>query len=137
MLAGQLTDADNLNLSQGKHFVYWFFSSGLVTIMLFIKCYYGFKFLWFSSRGYERRVADRNIKNAQQRQTSGVITIGNSSNIDEHLEHRTRKMVLKDQRRQLNYFFIASTVYYIFLLILILCLIPVVVAINLIEHLDK
>lgn len=43
-------------------------------------------------------------------------------------------MVLKDQRRELNYFFIASTVYYIFILVLCLCLIPVAVAMNMIAN---
>ncbi len=36
-----------------------------------------------------------------------------------------RKQYIKDQRKELNYFFIASSVYYIFLLIFCMCLVPI------------
>jgi uncharacterized membrane protein len=43
---------------------------------------------------------------------------------------RSRKEVLKNQRRELNHYFIASTVYYIFSIILSICLIPISLAIK-------
>jgi hypothetical protein len=43
---------------------------------------------------------------------------------------RTRKEVLKNQRRELNHYFIVSGVYYIFCIILAFCLIPISVAIK-------
>jgi hypothetical protein len=43
---------------------------------------------------------------------------------------RTRKEVLKNQRRELNHYFIVSAVYYIFCIILAFCLIPISVAIK-------
>jgi cytoskeletal protein RodZ len=40
---------------------------------------------------------------------------------------------LKKQRRELNHFFIASTVYYIFIVILSLSLVPILIAVSLIK----
>ena len=49
LLADELSDAKTLNILKGRHFVYWFFSSGLFTILLGIKSFYGFKFVWAST----------------------------------------------------------------------------------------
>lgn len=46
------------------------------------------------------------------------------------MRKRTRKEVLKNQRRELNHYFIVSAVYYIFCIILSFCLIPISVAIR-------
>ena len=46
------------------------------------------------------------------------------------MRKRTRKEVLKNQRRELNHYFIVSAVYYIFCIILAFCLIPISVAIK-------
>lgn len=132
LITNQIQDADALNLLRGQHFVYWLFTTGLVFALLFIKSYYGFKFLWYSRASYERQVTLKNEQRNAQLPTSGVVTLRVNEDADQ-IKQRTRKMVLKSQRRQLNSFFIASTVYYIFLLILSMCLIPIVVAIDLIQ----
>ena len=44
------------------------------------------------------------------------------------MRQRTRKMVLKNQRRELSKFFIVSCVFYSFLLILSFCYIPIVIS---------
>ena len=46
------------------------------------------------------------------------------------MRKRTRKEVLKNQRRELNHYFIVSAVYYIFCIILAFCMIPISVAIK-------
>lgn len=126
LVVDQLENADILNLFQGKHFVYWFFTAGLVDILLLFKAFYGVLFLWQSSRSYERSVAKK----------VGRISMQVNETQDQ-LRHKTRKLVLKGQRRQLNRFFIASTVYYIFSLILVMCLIPIAVAIDAIERFSE
>ncbi len=48
----------------------------------------------------------------------------------ELIRKRVRKIVLKNQRRELNQYFISSSVYYIFIIILSFCIIPISFAIK-------
>lgn len=75
VLIWQLKDADNLNLSEGKHFVFWFFTSGILMILLLTKCYYGVKFLYFSSYSYEARVNRKYALANAGMQTGGVVSL--------------------------------------------------------------
>lgn len=117
--------------------MYWFFTSGLLLIMLFIKCMYGIKFLHFSRAQYEESVKKNLVRANQGKKAEGVVSIQIFHDTPEQLAHKARKYVLKDQRRSLNHFFISSTVYYIFLMILVLCLIPIAVAVSVIENLAQ
>ncbi|TNV77349.1 hypothetical protein FGO68_gene7993 [Halteria grandinella] len=137
VLIWQLKDADVLNLSEGKHFVFWMSTSGILEILLLTKCWYGVKFLYFSSFAYEAKIHRKyQLANAGINAGAAIVSVkvvGPES--QEQVTHRARKTVLKGQRRQLNHFFITSTVYYIFLMILVLCLVPILIAVNLIENL--
>lgn len=65
ILQEEMTNSDQLNLFRGRHFVWWFYSSGLFSILLGIKSYYGFKFVWYSSKGYERRLFNTSLRKAR------------------------------------------------------------------------
>ena len=61
-LSNSIKQSDKLGLYRPKHFIYWFFSSGLFTIILAIKCFYGFKFVWKSTEGFASRLFQKNIE---------------------------------------------------------------------------
>jgi hypothetical protein len=66
LLFSWMVRSEDYFIMQGKQFTYWFFTSGLLNIMMLAKSYYGSWFLYFSSRYYEEkiiRVAE--MRNAQ------------------------------------------------------------------------
>lgn len=50
------------------------------------------------------------------------------------IRQRAKKIVLKSQRRELNTFFIVSSIYYLFMLIMCFCLVPIAVSLTLVDE---
>jgi hypothetical protein len=66
ILQDELADSESLNLFRGRHFIWWFYSSGLFSILLGIKAYYGSKFIWYSTDGYQRRLFNNNLRKTEK-----------------------------------------------------------------------
>jgi len=79
-LSDELKESDTLGLNRPKHFVWWFFSSGLFTILMGIKCYYGLRFVLRSGEGYSKRVYQTNVARTLQLQKEGKLA---ANGIDE------------------------------------------------------
>lgn len=118
-----IIDHDKLFLKVKEQTVFSFFTEGIVSFLLFMKVYYGLNFMYFSTASYQNRVA---MKDARK------MTVHNKQSSVVDIEGRketklSKKIAVKRQRRELNKFFIASALYYIYLIILCLSLIPVLV----------
>jgi hypothetical protein len=72
---------------------YWFFTSGLVMIMLATKVYYGTKFLWFSSEPYEKRAA---LVEYTRLEHEGLNHSGKLNESQSLAKKRMRKNILKN-----------------------------------------
>ena len=96
-------------------------TGGITTFLLLIKCTYGAKYLYYASRSYRNRL-EREIFGRKMTIIKGCLMPNNPETV---LRQRIQKTLVKRQRRELNDFFIASTVYYIFMLILCFCILPV------------
>lgn len=139
----QIRYQEILRIHPVEYFIYWYFTSGLIITLLIIKCFYGTKFVYYSSRCYRSRLLkkaedkkEQFIKiQFQQSMISCNSSIDESSAREEHIQkwleqvtQQTRKTVVKHQRRVLEKFFISSTVYYMFVILLDIGMTPVILA---------
>lgn len=65
---------DKQNLNNTSYFFYWALTSGLVIIMLGFKVYYGARFMWYSSRKYNRGIHEINKRKNNQEKVRGTVS---------------------------------------------------------------
>ena len=56
----QFDNEELFKIKKGQYSVYWFFTGGLTSMLLLIKCIHGIRFLWFSSSSYLRKIEANN-----------------------------------------------------------------------------
>ncbi len=52
----QLTYAEEFNIIPSNYLVYWALTGGITSLLLLIKCTYGAKYLYYTSRSYRNRL---------------------------------------------------------------------------------
>ena len=52
----QLRYAEEFYIIPGKYIVYWAFTGGITSLLLLIKCIYGAKYRYYTSRSYRNRL---------------------------------------------------------------------------------
>ncbi len=73
-LLAQDLNEDKQNLNNTSYFFYWALTSGLVIIMLGFKVYYGARFMWYSTRKYNRSIHEINKRKNNQEQVRGTVS---------------------------------------------------------------
>lgn len=128
----QIQNIDNLFLNVLEHSVFYILTAGIIGFLLFFKCYYGLKFIWFSTEGYKMRAWRRYI--AKQRKLKKMPENTKLTKREDTIIKKLSDInIVKIQRKELNSFFVLSSIFYIFLILISACMIPVALALSQID----
>ena len=106
-----------------QYSIYFLFTSGFIAAILAVKCYYGLRYIWKTTARYRSKVSKESASILPPKRLSiNWVNVERSEN-----NNKDDKLIVKRQRKDLHSFFIVSTVFYIYILIVSVSHVPIVV----------